>query len=276
MTTLIGWVSYTTTGSDRKTPRAVYLASDSRITWGSSARRWDAGRKLFAPHSAPHIFGYCGDVVFPSLVLGQIVSAIDRRALFAANADPQLKHSAIFESIQESFGRRHNAPDADFSILHVHRQRSERGSRFFLWQIDYRRAGRIWSSTQLEIPPKTAIIVELGTGAVAARIHAKRWSESDVGGTSRSIFSGFCDALLSGSDPLSGGPPQVAALYNGGIPRSLGVLVDEELYLHGLKLKPGATLSGLECCDRLFHRIDSQTRRRLEGARRFARPHGAR
>jgi hypothetical protein len=58
MTTLIAWVAFTDTGEHPELPRAVYMASDSRITWGSSGRRWDAGRKLFSPHEQPHLFGH--------------------------------------------------------------------------------------------------------------------------------------------------------------------------------------------------------------------------
>jgi len=84
MTTLIAWIVYSATGERPELPRAIYVASDSRITWGSQARRWDAGRKVFNPSKAPHIFGYCGDVVFPSLVLGQVISAIDNNIMFEA------------------------------------------------------------------------------------------------------------------------------------------------------------------------------------------------
>ena len=72
MTTLQSWVSYSDTGEKPHLPRAVYIASDSRITWGAAHRRWEAGRKVFAAKEYPHLFGYCGDVILPALLIGQI------------------------------------------------------------------------------------------------------------------------------------------------------------------------------------------------------------
>jgi len=91
MTTVIAWISYSDTGESPDLPRAMYMASDSRITWGSRVRRWDAGRKIFSPFKEPHIFEYWGDVVFPSLVLGQLVSAIDH-GILAHRRSSQRRH----------------------------------------------------------------------------------------------------------------------------------------------------------------------------------------
>jgi hypothetical protein len=100
MTTLIAWISYGHSGL----ATAVYLASDSRITWGSQNNRWDAGRKLFTASTSPHAFGYCGDVVFPSLVLAQVASAIDQKLVFDSNALPDVKHAAIVSLLRADPG----------------------------------------------------------------------------------------------------------------------------------------------------------------------------
>ena len=89
MTTLIGWISY-----DPRAPAALHMASDSRITWGASHRRWDAGRKLFACAASPDLFGYSGDVLYASMVLGQIVAAADAGLLFGVDGDPAARHKA--------------------------------------------------------------------------------------------------------------------------------------------------------------------------------------
>lgn len=71
MTSLISWI-----GIDQRGPASVYIASDSRITWSNGAE-WDFARKVFASRTTPQLFGYCGDVAFPSQVLGQLISLID-------------------------------------------------------------------------------------------------------------------------------------------------------------------------------------------------------
>ena len=52
-----------------------YIASDSRITWGNNDI-FDYCKKVFTCKQFPEIFGYCGDVLFPSIVLSQIAEMI--------------------------------------------------------------------------------------------------------------------------------------------------------------------------------------------------------
>jgi hypothetical protein len=219
MTTLVAWISYPRPGYSS----AIYLASDSRITWGSQNNRWDAGRKLFTTTAKAHAFGYCGDVVFPSLVLAQVTSAIDHDLLFDNNIAASHKHAAVVSVIKTSFGRRHNTPDRSFDIVHAYRHGAGRECSFHLWRLQYDHSARIWSVDSLSVPVQTETITELGTGARATQRHHRRWGTSDVAGSSRAVFSAFGDALQSQEDPLSGGAPQLAALYRRGPAQSLGV-----------------------------------------------------
>jgi hypothetical protein len=201
MTTLGAWISYTNSGLDQTVATALHVVSDSRITWGSQSRRWDAGRKLFVPYEEPHILGYCGDVVFPGLVLGQITSAIDQKILFAADATPAIKHDTIFNSIRTSWAGRHNTPDASFQILHAMRKTAWPDPSFALWKIECRAANDSWNSVEIPIGGATSKLIWLGSGTQSAGGHALKWGRSDVGGTSRSIFSAFHDAIESGEEP---------------------------------------------------------------------------
>jgi hypothetical protein len=78
MTTLISWI-----GVDSRKPSSLYIASDSRLSWASSDAYWDRGRKVFSSKRLPHIWGYCGDVLYPSLALGQIIAAVDNSNLLS-------------------------------------------------------------------------------------------------------------------------------------------------------------------------------------------------
>jgi hypothetical protein len=71
MTLLVSWV-----GVDTHGPSSVYIASDSQISWGTLAK-FNFGRKVFAFSKWPDILGYCGDVLFPSIALNQIVELAD-------------------------------------------------------------------------------------------------------------------------------------------------------------------------------------------------------
>ena len=272
MTTLVSWISYSTTGEKPELPRAVYIASDSRITWGSDALRWDSGKKVFSTRDEPHIFGYCGDVIFPSLVLGQIVTAIDKNVLFKSGLNPDQKHDRILGSIKSSYANGHNHPVKSFSIIHVHRVNDWPNTEFVFWQVTYDAKTGHWESNKLSLPKETGLIVALGSGAQSANAYQKLWENSDSGGLSRSFFSAFCDAIDSGRDKLSGGSPQLCALYSRLQPQDIGVIHKERYFLHGLEIDPTSTISSIEWKDRLFQDIDPKTKEPKAGARRFARP----
>lgn len=59
---------------------SAYIVSDSRITWDAKTY-YDYAKKVFASSLYPEIFGYAGDVLFPTIVLSQIVELIDRGIL---------------------------------------------------------------------------------------------------------------------------------------------------------------------------------------------------
>lgn len=272
MTTLLVWVSYSTTGERPDLPRAMYMASDSRITWGSELRRWDAGRKIFAPVSEPHLFGYCGDVVFPSLVLAQVVSAIDQRVQFDPKANGIERNASVLSSLKRSHQGLSDVEARDFEIVHIYRQQDWPSTEFSCWKIGYAAKSGRWDCGELALPLKTGVVVPLGSGATAATAYVDRWGRSDVGGTSRGIFSGFCESIMSGDDRLTGGPPQISGLYTEGPPRTFGFVDKGLLFLHGLQLEPSVSVRNIEWCDHLFQRVDPVTSQPLDGARRFARP----
>jgi hypothetical protein len=76
MTLLVSWLGVDTHGI-----ASAYIASDSRVSWGRETN-FDHGRKVFAFRSSPDILGYCGDVLFPTMVLSQITEIADNGLLF--------------------------------------------------------------------------------------------------------------------------------------------------------------------------------------------------
>lgn len=78
MTLVVSWV-----GIDTKGPgsASAYLTGDSRISWGNG-EYFDYASKVFAFNNYPDILGYCGDVLFPSIVLSQITEMADTEYLY--------------------------------------------------------------------------------------------------------------------------------------------------------------------------------------------------
>ncbi len=249
------------------------MASDSRISWGSEWARWDAGRKLFACRSYADMFGYAGDVVFPCLVLGQIAEAIDSQLLFHANDISESRHAKFVSAVQASFDRRHNVPDTDFILLHGSRQSSGRKAEYKLWSLSYNAAHQKWLDSQINVPTdRSSLLIALGSGEKSVTTHQLRWETTSQGGTSRAIFGAFCDSIRSGSDPLSGGVPQLIGVYHTRMPQVFGIIYDGRPYLHGLPLPRELETSAVEWRDELFQRIDSTTLTLLPGAQRHIRP----
>lgn len=265
MTTVMAWVSY-----DSKFA-AAYMASDSRITWDSSSeRRWDAGRKIFPSKMFPDILGYAGDVIFPALVLSQVIEAMDSGLMFGGDATPWERHVVILKCLKASFAHRHHADDRNFSILHLSAFGSGADRTVHAWSIDYTANTKIWTDRVLAVPAETGVIERLGSGASAARDHLRRWN--DIAPYSREIFSSFCDAISSGQDGLSGGAPQLAGFYPKGPARPFGITLDGTAYFNGLPVVPTNADSSLEWRDNLFQRVDIVTHSLVNGAQVHTRP----
>jgi hypothetical protein len=268
MTTLISWISV-----DQHAPAALYMASDSRISWGSPRARWDAGRKLFACRKFPDLFGYAGEVVFPSLVLGQISDAADLALFFRDNDDSHTRHGRFVEAIKVSFDHRHNVPNTKFCILHASRELSGRKAEFRLWRLTYDPKGRTWSDILISVPnQRSTLLAALGSGEESLRFHSQRWEASAQGGTSRSIFSAFCDSIKSNKDLFSGGVPQLVGMYHTRMPQAFGIVCNGQRHLHGFPLPIEIASEVIEWRDELFQRIDGRTLRVISGAQRHVRP----
>lgn len=266
MTTLICWVAVDPNGS-----ASIYLASDSRISWGAG-REWDVGRKLFAPRSQPDIFGYYGEVLSPSLLLGQVIEAIDSGYLapYAENFDARC--GAVVGLIKDSISERKRAPRYDFGIVYATRISENMTADFQIRTIDYCAVSDDWTISEVELPKsKSQLVLACGTGArpLSARI---RQAESHAqAGTSRSVFWHLCDSLESDDDPLSGGAPQLVGLYRSFPAKSFGIVLDGSRFLNGLRLAGPLTKDVIEWRDKDFQRIDGETMERLPDAQRHGR-----
>ena len=268
MTSVVSWV-----GVDSRGPASIYIASDSRISWGEVAT-WDHGRKVFACSSSPEIFGYAGASLFPSIFLSQLTGILSSKALGDLR-EPGSRVCQIVDCAKSS----HDsfpievADRRSFKIVYCCRVGENMDSRFFAFLIAYDSETSQWTSQELPIPSVSGLIHAEGSGANAVREHVARWKKSEQGGTSRAIFSGFCDSLRSSRDPLSGGAPQLVGIKRSFAAAHYGIIWNESLHQLGLRmtseLRDG---SGTEWMNELFERCDFVTLKPLSGAQRHCRP----
>lgn len=265
MTSLIAWVA-----ADPHGPTSIYIASDSRLSW-SDSESWDTGRKLFASKQHADILGYCGDVLFPSQKLGQIIEHIDNGILINADMDISQKQQVVFDSIKNSFGDLPRKQRRNFDIIYSTRCNEEMSSNFGLCRISWTSQNG-WSLVPIEIPNCSMLLDTLGTGKQSIESWMRKWARSDVKGTSRSIFSAFCDSLASGQDLRSGGAPQLVGIYRKGKSQSFGIVYQGGRYLLGDKVSSIEDLNSIEWRNELFERFDGNQLSLLPGAQPQPKP----
>ncbi len=248
MTTLIAWV-----GVDSRGPSSAYLASDSRISWGEPG--WNTGKKVFSSSKYPEIFGYCGDVTFPSMCINQLAENIDCGTIFNSLDDAVMKHEKVFKNLKEQFSNYPIMQQRPFHILHFSRSGNGMKSVFslhlFSWQID-----KGWSDTALEMPEHSDVIASLGSGSTDFNNFKFKWDKSQIGGTSRSIFSAFCEAIITGEDPNTGGAPQLVGVYRNTNGLKFGIVFRGERFLNGVKIDTPEDGDCLEWRNETFERCD--------------------
>ena len=265
MTSLLAWI-----GVDNRGPASAYFASDSRITWhdGSS---WNYGRKLFACRRYPQILAYCGDVLFPVLTLGQITEMIDAD-LIANPSDPiDIWVKRIISLIEVALKSYPSAAQQPFDLLYCIRESEFMLSRFHFFRLKFNPfEGTVLQ--RIDVPTYSGPVVILGSGSSVVAEQVKKWAASDAGGTSRAVFSAFCDSLKSGADAKSGGSPQLVGMLRKSTPQTFGLIWNNQRYFYGTEVREIAKLDEVRWYNELFEICDPFTLARKELAQPQPRP----
>lgn len=260
MTLLVSWAGVDTHGT-----ASAYMAADSRISWGGKDT-FDHGRKVYAFRSSPDILGYCGDVLFPSIVLSQVVEMADRGLLFSQTATCKERFEAIKQKLVQQFQAypRHITVDT-LQLLHISRD-FERAD-FAAWLVEWRRSTG-WAARTVEFPVQSAVLFALGTGSAEFNENMARYASVGDGGTSRRVFHCFCDTLFNTSDGSFGGAPQLVGIIRK--PRSAaipyGIIVDKKRFFMGAQVEKSVSFESVEWRNDLFELCDGRTMKKRSGA----------
>lgn len=259
MTTIIAWA-----GVDQRSVSSVYIASDSRISWGNS-HRWNQGSKTFAAPSTPNIFGYWGDVLFPSMALPTVVDQL--------GAGVMRRRGSAFGDITNSIRRLWTdypqREHKDFGIVMATRRRDNMDAVFELAVVTFEAATKTWDIREIEMPRSSARLHIAGSGAREVRNAESLWKESAQSGTSRAVYSAFTEALAQGADPYSGGPPQLVGLRRIGSGVRFGTVYQGKRYIAGARVtQRAARIAHVEWFNELFERTDGGRATRLREAQR--------
>ncbi len=261
MTLLVSWV-----GVDPHGISSAYIAADSRVSWGNVSA-FDHGRKVFAFRLSPDILGYCGDVLFPTMVLSQITEMADCGLLFSPNATCKEKFEAIKEKLVHQF---HSYPrmvekitGPILQVLHISRDPIN-NKKFSCWLIEWNRTNG-WSGKSIQMPVNSAVLFSLGSGASEFNYNYIRYEKGPNRDTSRSVFHCFCDTLFNIKDKRCGGAPQLVGIYRK--PKSpaitFGIIRDRRRYFLGARIDDDVDFGSVQWRNDLFERCDGCTMKKL-------------
>jgi hypothetical protein len=267
MTLLASWI-----GVDSRGPSSIYIASDSRITWGDKAH-FDFGKKVFGCKKHPDIFGYCGDVLFPSIILSQLVDIADEGLLFGENYTCEQKSQAIIDKLIQSFKNYPNqvkgvSTDC-LQIIHCSRDNE---NKFYCKKIKWIKSTNKWRGDTVEIKGFSDKLFIVGSGANEFLEKYKLYWESENKKTSRALFHCFSDTLLDIKDKYCGGAPQLVGLYRINNARFYGMIHNGKRYYQGVQIDNLKNFNNIEWRNKLFEICDGNTMRRKNNAQRQPNP----
>lgn len=267
MTLLASWI-----GVDSRKPASIYIVSDSRISWGNFAR-FDFGKKVFGCKNSPDIFGYCGDVLFPSIVLSQIVDLADNGLLFKESASCEEKSQAVINKLIQLFNSYPNQVKGitaeSLEIIHCSRDKE---ANFHCQKIKWIKSKNHWSGEKLEFKSYSDKLFVLGSGAPEFLEKYEEYWKSENKKTSRALFHCFSDTLTNIKDKFCGGAPQLAGLYRIGNARIYGIIHNKKRYFEGVRIDDLINFDKIEWRNKLFEICDGNTMKRKSIAQKQPNP----
>jgi hypothetical protein len=264
MTLIVSWIGV----DDKKEGKeiaSIYLASDSRYTWGNTAK-FDNGIKVFGSTRHPEIFGFCGDVIFPSIILGQIIPQIDNGIILNDEDTAEIKNTKIFRYIQSSL---ETYPKEflrePFTILHATRFKKH----FKLFKMSFG-GDNLLKNQEIELPNTSTKVFSGGSGSSEFDNNWWKWESEKHNNcrTSRAVYHCLSQTLRTIKDPQTGGYPQIVGLYRIENTRLFGIIEDGKKYIYGKESSEDINSSTIEWRNENFERMNPETLKIFEGAQR--------
>ncbi|WP_374163843.1 hypothetical protein [Arcticibacter sp. MXS-1] len=269
MTLLATWVGVDNSKFGYR-PSAIYITTDSQFST-SIKETFSEGRKTFAMLKHPDIFGYCGDVLFPTIVIGQLIDEADRGLLFKSNCSVEEKASIVFEAIKNAISVYPPSWTAgSFVIVYCTRDVEK---VFHCYRISWRTRTEAVIE-KLPLPDRSGLVTVEGYRHKEAKQRFEseyNVSKNNNHGTSRTVYHWFTETLEGNTAYQIGKVPQIVALYRNGPARAIGIISNNERFISGRKVTSIENLNFVEWRNELFERYDAVKLKLLEAAQRQPR-----
>lgn len=264
MTLIIAWIGVDDNKEGKK-PASLYIASDSRYSWGTSDK-YDYGIKVFGSSRFPEIFGFCGDVLIPSIILGQLLPQIDSGIILNDSDSGIEKNNKILDFISTSI---ENYPKGQstgsFTILHGTRSEKE----FSCFKTSFDKVSGL-KNEQVSLPLISTKISSEGSGKKEFDFNFQEWERERHNNyrTSRGVFHCLSETLKTIKDPMTGGLPQIVGLYRINNSRIFGIVENEKKYIYGKESSEDINSNRIEWRNQNFERMNPETLKIISGAQR--------
>ena len=260
MTLLLSWV-----GKDSRKISSFYIASDSRISWNNSTK-FDYSQKVFAFSKTPDILGYCGDVLYPTIIINQILSMGEDEILFKKEASRYERTNIIFDELKKKFNEYPSERVMTDSIQIIHASRDNQVD--FLCNI-FRWSSKIgWTINEEKIPDGSDKVIVLGSGKDEFYARYLDYLRSSNGKTSRALFQCLSHSLFEIKDLKCGGSPQLVGLYNKFNGQKIGIIYQNRRFFLGKEVNESEMINNIEWRNELFERCDGKSKKILNGAQK--------
>jgi len=270
MSLLVSWI-----GIDDHGPTSMYIASDSRISWPSNIC-YDHGRKVFASRISADIFGYCGDVLFPSMVLSQIIEMIDAGLLFSRDATAEEKSKAVKQKLIYQFNNypSHVSSIVSNSVVILHSSRHNPSKTFDCKKYIWRRTTNKWTTENVPIPSKSDVLFVDGSGKIDFYKRYSQYQKSNNSFTSRNVFHCICDSVENTKDKQVGGAPQLVGIIrkpdSNGV--NYGIIKSQKRYYLGSCINELTNFDRIEWRNERFELCNGITCKKMPNAQHQPNP----
>lgn len=252
--------------SDSRGPSGLYLITDSRITWGTSSEKWDAGQKTFVSPNSPDIFGYCGDAYFIPMIMGQILNSSFSETLGLSERSASDRHTIFLNLVKSSIEKVSTSTISDLVFFHGAREDEFMDSTFHLWESTYVAKEKTWKDSKIYLDHKSYLVTLGGSGQKNIEEFQKQTKNTSEGSTSRAAIQAFCGSLEHGGDSFSGGAPQLVGLWRKGNARQFGFWWNNKRYIGGMEFPDSADHTTVSWFNKLFERCNGLDGNILPGA----------
>lgn len=259
MTTLASWIA-----CDQNKHSAIYIATDSRISQGAK-KYSDSSQKIFSIKSTSDILGYSGDTLFVTQIILKFISFIEQGFLKSGStADEKFKN---FHYFLKNESKTYLSDIVNSEILYF----TNINKNFYAARFSYNKQIE-YQLIDLNVT-KSSILQIHGSGGRSYKETLSKYQKSDIADKSRMFYTAFCDNLIKGDDPFSGGAPQLVGIYRNGESKIFGNIYCKNKYYLGTKIDDLPIIGeNIEWRNENFERCSFDTGKIIKGAQRQPDP----